>query len=207
MRGIADTSRRARSTRSARRTENESFDGASVMATMTKSNTLHGSRKNRKPCANRRSAISTQKTATAKPSNMVRPGPSAARAVAEVSSPSAMAFSTISAMIAFWNGRHSTNARTRPRRFRATANGRGRRRARSFAGAPSPHRSAARRKRARNRSPPGRHRPENAIPASPRPAYCAGLMKAPHGASARSTSARSPATRTRPSAIHRTASG
>jgi hypothetical protein len=65
MLGTNATSRSTRRIRSERSTENASEAGINAIPMTTKSNTLHGSRKKRIPCAASRSISSTTKIVSA----------------------------------------------------------------------------------------------------------------------------------------------
>jgi hypothetical protein len=83
------------------------------MPTIRKSNTFHGSRKNRQPYAYRRSTSSTTKIASMTWSTACSRPPTLAISEEDVSRPSVIAFATITQMMNCWNRLCSTSSRTR----------------------------------------------------------------------------------------------
>ncbi len=97
--GTAVISRRSRSTRKARSTENASAAGASAMPTTMKSKMFQPSRKKAARCTIMRAVSSTTNTASTTRSIVSRIGPQRSIAAWLVSTPSVIALSTISAMM------------------------------------------------------------------------------------------------------------
>ena len=97
--GTAVMSRSTRKTRSARSTENVSVAGTSAMPTTTRSNTLHGSRKNATLWTVMRAVSSITNTARMMRSTSSSAGPAAAITLCEVSSPRMTALTMMSDMM------------------------------------------------------------------------------------------------------------